>query len=291
MLRLENLCLGTAQFGIPYGVANSTGRVSDDEIYKILKLARACGVTRIDTAAGYGESERNLGAIGVESFDVVTKLSAPVTGAFNAGQWVHDAVGESLERLNISHLYGVLLHRPKDLLGINGISIYKALQSLKTKGIISKFGISIYDADEYKELRNFEFDIIQFPLNPLDARLLCSDLVGEFRLKKIELQARSIFLQGLLLQRKDERKPYFQKWNSVWERWSRALERQGVSPLDACLSFAGQFEDVSGVIVGVNGFNQFQEIVEGVKNAKPFDYEYLRVDEELINPVNWLKFI
>ena len=43
--------------------------------------------------------------------------------------------------------------------------------------------------------------------------------------------------------------------------------------------------------MGVNGFNQFQEIVEGVKNAKPFDYEYLRVDEELINPVNWLKFI
>ena len=64
---VSRLAIGTAQFGMSYGIANSVGQVSLKEVSKILALARKEGVDTLDTAIAYGESERVLGQIGVDS--------------------------------------------------------------------------------------------------------------------------------------------------------------------------------------------------------------------------------
>ena len=68
------LALGTVQFGVPYGVANSTGQVPESEGSSILSYARTLGIDTLDTAIAYGESERRLGSIGVAGWNVITKL-------------------------------------------------------------------------------------------------------------------------------------------------------------------------------------------------------------------------
>ena len=51
------LALGTVQFGIDYGIANTKGQVQIEEVQSILNYAKKNGVNILDTASGYGDSE------------------------------------------------------------------------------------------------------------------------------------------------------------------------------------------------------------------------------------------
>ena len=55
------LTLGTVQFGLDYGVSNDTGKVSDKEVHAILTTAISHGITTLDCAAAYGNSEQLIG--------------------------------------------------------------------------------------------------------------------------------------------------------------------------------------------------------------------------------------
>ena len=68
------LTLGTAQFGLDYGVANTIGQVDKDETIKILTFAKQEGINTLDTAIGYGDSEKRLGQAGIDSWNIITKL-------------------------------------------------------------------------------------------------------------------------------------------------------------------------------------------------------------------------
>ena len=70
----NRLALGTDQFGLNYGIANQQGQVSHEETEKILDLARVNGMNTLDTAIAYGGSEQRLGDIGVQDWQIVTKL-------------------------------------------------------------------------------------------------------------------------------------------------------------------------------------------------------------------------
>ena len=50
------LALGTAQFGLPYGINNQYGIPKDDELYKIFLLAKQFGISVLDSAQAYGNA-------------------------------------------------------------------------------------------------------------------------------------------------------------------------------------------------------------------------------------------
>ena len=94
----------------------------------------------------------------------------------------------------------ILFHRAKDLFTKRGVTIYKILRHLKKNKKISKIGVSIYDLKEIKKiLKKYKIDVLQIPFNVLDQRLLNSNFLGLLKRRKIEIHARSIFLQGLTL--------------------------------------------------------------------------------------------
>ena len=70
------LALGTAQFGLEYGIANQAGPVPLDEVKNIIRHAALRGIDTLDTAIAYGESESALGKVGVNGWNVITKLPA-----------------------------------------------------------------------------------------------------------------------------------------------------------------------------------------------------------------------
>ena len=130
---VTRLGLGTAQFGMRYGIANRTGQVGHDEGAAMLRYAGEVGIRLIDTAMAYGESEACLGQLGVSTIQVVTKLGNVPAGMSPAlvRDFVRKSVAGSLARLQIPRLYALLLHRPEQLSGPLSASLVQALLKLK----------------------------------------------------------------------------------------------------------------------------------------------------------------
>ena len=70
----NQLCLGTAQFGLNYGITNKLGKVNSEEVKKIINLANKNKINFIDTAQNYGEAENVLGReVVLKNFKIITK--------------------------------------------------------------------------------------------------------------------------------------------------------------------------------------------------------------------------
>lgn len=285
----SRLALGTVQFGQNYGIANQHGQITSDEAKAILEHARASGMNMLDTAIGYGDSETRLGEIGIQGWQVVSKLPAIPENCSDIPQWVMDAVNESMQRLKVKHLYGLLLHRPQHLLEKNGDKLYRALQQLKQDGLVEKIGISIYAPSELDALcGRFQFDLVQAPFNILDRRLIDTGWLTRLAELGTELHVRSVFLQGLLLMSSTARPKKFAPWDQLWFDWNSWLNINGLTSLQACLRYALSFPQISKVIVGVDSQQQLREILVASLGALPkISVELETNDLDLINPANW----
>ena len=124
---MNRIVLGTVQFGLDYGVANSQGKVSLTAATEILKCAYLAGINTLDTAIAYGNSEDCLGQIGVRDWKVISKLPDIPHETNDIQHWVKESLQGSLRRLQISQLYGLLLHLPQQLLTDKGQELYNTL--------------------------------------------------------------------------------------------------------------------------------------------------------------------
>ena len=284
-----NLGIGTAQFGSNYGIANTLGQVQIKEIKAILDHAASIGVNIIDTAIDYGESERALGCAGVQNWNVVTKLPTIPKLCKNKADWVIENVTNSLKRLNVNTLYGVLLHRPLEILEVSNYCVWETLTDLRRNGLINKIGYSIYSPNELFDLWNkFPPDIVQGPFNIIDRRIEQCGALDQMERNGIEFHARSVFLQGLLLLSNNERHSKFNRWNAFWKLWDVWLQKNNLTPLEACISFVSQNTKVTKTIVGVDCLDHLVQILKCV-DTRTCDapLELSSNDLDLINPYNW----
>ena len=124
----NKLSIGTAQLGNKYGITNTSGKVSFYEAKSILRDAYKKGVNSLDTAASYGESEYQLGKIGVKNWNISTKLPAIPKNCSNLEHWVNNIFQNSLNLLKLKKINTLLLHNPNDLLGNNSQNLYRIIQ-------------------------------------------------------------------------------------------------------------------------------------------------------------------
>jgi len=141
-LQLSALMLGTAQFGLPYGVANKKGQPSQREVCEILACAYEGGVNCLDTAAGYGESEQVIGKALVElgiadQMIVVTKVHplADDLSSVEADAIVEESVVRSLRYLRLESLPICFFHRQQN------VRYLDSLLKLKERGLIACIGL------------------------------------------------------------------------------------------------------------------------------------------------------
>lgn len=283
------LALGTVQFGLNYGVANTTGRITHDEAGSVLNLARQSGIDTLDTAIAYGDSETVLGALGVQSWKVITKLPAIPDDCNDVQAWAKEHVLGSIQRLGVGRVYGLLLHRPAQLLEDKGPELHAALQSLKAEGLTHKTGISVYGPAELESLfACYTFDLVQAPLNILDRGLVDSGWADRLKQAGVEVHTRSAFLQGLLLMPAHLRPAKFSRWAEVWKEWDRWLATTNLTPLQACLRYANALECIDRVVVGVDSVGQLNQIIAAATGELPsLPMFKLLQDDRLINPVSW----
>lgn len=285
----SRLGLGTAQFGLNYGVANKTGRVGPSQARAMLSLARDYGIDTVDTALAYGDSEDCLGELGVRDMKVISKLPAVPRACSDVEGWVRDSVSASLGRLRIDRLYGLLLHRPLELLGARAEALWQGLNAVKNQGDVGKIGVSVYGPNDLDSLvSTYDFDLIQAPLNVFDRRLVRSGWLSRLHERGVEVHVRSAFLQGLLLMSAEQRPREFARWQVLWSAWDAWLQDMRLTPLQACLGFVLAHQQAERVIIGADSSRQLGELLVSIPTVPPMPPQELSCeDPELIDPSRW----
>ena len=285
----HKLALGTAQFGLKYGLANMADKVPGDMVEQLLKIASAFNITMLDTAIAYGDSEQVLGLYNLAKFEVVSKLPAVPSNCLNVEEWVLEQTMSSLKRLKTDKLNDLLLHRPAQLLGTNGEKIYKSILKLKEQGMVEQIGVSVYGPDELSELiKRFDFDVIQAPMNIFDRRMENTGMLKQLKKAGVAIHVRSAFLQGLLLMPSEKTPVYFTPWTPLIKHYHQWLNQQSLSPLQACLSYLNQHGDIDKIIVGVDDIWQLKQIIAAIDTPITDIPDFLQSEDEgLINPSRW----
>ena len=288
---MSRLALGTVQFGLPYGVANRAGQVTRSEAKAMLKLAAMKNIDTLDTAISYGDSETCLGELGARDFKVVTKLPAVPNDCEDVSAWVTQQVNASLARMNVTSVYGLLLHRSAQLLDANGTELYRALQVLKDSGQVQKLGVSIYSPSELDVLiPQHHFDLVQAPFNLVDQRLYRSGWMQRLKDQGVEVHTRSVFLQGLLLMTQADIPGKFSPWNELWNSLHRWLANHDISAVEACLAFPLSYHEIDRVVVGADNVSQLNQIIDATSGKAINDLPDIESkDENLIDPAHWTK--
>jgi aryl-alcohol dehydrogenase-like predicted oxidoreductase len=289
------LGLGSAQFGMDYGVTNTRGRVSANEVGRILGLAGAAGIDTIDTASLYGDAEAVLGSalIGRPAFRLVTKtpkLDSPGPGVTFADR-VETTFDNSCRKLGVSRVHGLLFHRASDLLSAEGPAAWARAESLKSAGRIARIGVSIADIDSGMHVaRRYPIEIAQLPVNILDQRALKSGFADDLRSRDVELHARSPFLQGVLAAPIDSLPAFLGAARRHLERLAAALAVQGMSLMEGALRFVLGLSAVDRVIVGVTSAGEIERLI-GIASASTtvdFDFAAWSFDDpNVIDPPKW----
>lgn len=286
---MNRLALGTVQFGLPYGIANQEGQVTRAAAKEMLQLARTHGIDTLDTAIAYGDSEACLGEIGTQGFNLVTKLPAIPEQCLDVSTWARAQIAASLNRLGVNEVDGLLLHRPSQLLGSDGETLFRTMSELKEAGTVKKIGISIYSPVELDALiSQYRFDLVQAPFSLVDRRLLDSGWLHRLKQEGVEIHTRSAFLQGLLLMPLTSIPAKFAPWAQQLDTWHRWLSSNVVTAAQACLAYPLSFSEVDRVVIGADSVAQLGQTIEAA--SREFSGVLPDIsceDENLINPANW----
>jgi len=284
------LVLGTAQFGLDYGVSNTTGKTPPEEALRMINFARVNRIDTLDTAISYGESERLLGEIGVKDFKIITKLPgyAPDYGPVEA--WVTKQVEASLRRLRTDRIHGLLFHRSECVHGPYGSDLINSMDKLKNDGLVKHIGLSVYSPSELDNLTSdAASDIINIPYNVIDRRFESSGCLSRIAGQGSEVYVRSVFLQGLLLMSGKELPTKFESWEKKWESWELMLREFGTTAKEVCLSLPLRNAEITKVIVGAESLKQLEQLVAISREPlieESFDF-MVDDEEDLVNPSKW----
>lgn len=286
--------LGAVQFGLNYGISNYQGKTLPSEVGSILVAAQELGVRVIDTASLYGESEEVLGRCMPQGalFDIVTKT--PQFGKSELceadAQHLQDVFETSLAKLGYASVYGLLIHKADDLLVPGGSLLMDRLVQLKQAGLVNKIGVSVYTERQIDDvLARFSVDLVQLPVSILDQRLINSGHLQKLKQAGVEIHARSVFLQGLLLMRPDEVPAYFDSVRGELAVYHQFIASRGLTPVQAALGFVTAIDEIDCVICGVNSRQQLEEICMAADTPVGIaDFANFSVtDESIVNPARW----
>ena len=278
----SRLVIGSANFTKKYG-ADSI-KINHKEKKKILNLAQKNGIYKIDTAKSY-LVDKNI-------FKNIDKKFRFFTKVIPDSRWIsleycQKQLEDHFKIFNNHKVETLLFHDIKPLLIKNGSEIFKNLELLKKKKYFQKIGLSIYNTNYLdKIVSNYNFDVIQCPYNILDKRILTTGWFEKLKGLGIEIHIRSIFLQGLLVNKNVYNKNYFKNWKNFFFEWFKNLENNNITPIDYCLSDLLNY-DFDKIIIGINNSKNLKEIINFKTIDKNKMINFKISDTKLIDPRNW----
>ncbi len=270
----NKLVLGGAQFGYNYVSKKSNLYKKKDEIIKIFSLGKKYGINKIDTAQCYGRSEENIGCFKKrlsKNIFLITKLDLTNydKSQENLENFIIKQVFLSLKKLRSKSIDILMIHNFYDLKKY-GSNLTTILQKLKKLDLVKELGVSIYTPKEL--IYSAKFPIIkniQIPFNIIDTRWNKKTIINLIKKKRIKIFARSIFLKGILINRKKSQfkdkkilKKIYMKLNEYSNKFNRT------NRIDVCLSFANSFNWIKYLVIGFNSKKEFGEILNNFNKPR-----------------------
>ncbi len=299
--KFPEICLGTAQFGLDYGLTNKYGKIKKTQVKDILKSALDSHIKFLDTAQAYGEAEKIIGQnlTNKSDFKIISKINTNINyeNSKNFVEILENHLDSTLRNLSMNHLYGLLIHDVGTLRNSSYSLIKEWLISLKDRNIVRNIGISIYEKCDLDSVDLDKLDIIQLPLSIYDQRLLNDGTIKSLKKSGFKIFARSIFLQGLILQNHKFWPPFLStKFKSHHKSFEQYVEDNDLTKLQASLSLFGICEDIDAFLVGITSKKELLEIHNDWEQIKkdimkfdiPYDlYSWDNIND--VDPRKWIK--
>ena len=255
---MKKLIVGTAQLVKNYGITNYNKKKNKKNFFEFLEFCVENSLYSFDAAFNYG-SEKVIGEFikknNVKNFKVSTKI--PSLKFLKSNQKI-DFIDRKIDLSinNLSYLDTVYFHDENDL------NFFKSNQSqiinLFKKYKIKKLGFSIYSKHVLKSLiKNKNIDSIQLPLNIVN-KDFC-----KIKTKK-NIVARSIFLQGLLINSK------IKSQNSILKNFNKKIfklsNEKKIDLYSLCLNYVLQNDGINKIVIGFDDIAQLKKILKFKKS-------------------------
>lgn len=280
---MSRLVVGTAQWGLDYGITNRAGQLTDSTVQGLVRAMQDLGIHHLDTAASYGNAEERIAQLAPRSLRVQTKIS----GTHSEPSTVEEKITASLTTLKRDQLDCVLIHDWFALSGQERRSVVDQMELAQAQGLTLHIGVSVYSPDELISARQlFSNDFTaQIPVNALDHRFVHEH--GNF--PSVAYQARSIFLQGLLLERLDTPNQHRDLL-----KFDEICRTETLTPLQASLLFISQQNWLESIIIAPTSVEQLQDIHSALAQAHALAHSSLvdfssceSMDAHLLDPRTW----
>jgi aryl-alcohol dehydrogenase-like predicted oxidoreductase len=265
------MSLGTAQLGMNYGIANQEGKPGRLKSFAILDAALDAGITALDTARAYGDSEEVLGAFfdrnpkSKEKLFITTKLSSglpPGSPASKIEKKLVQSVETSLSNLGCAKVNCLLLHNAADLRD-HGTVVSRTLGRMVDEGMADMAGVSVmYHPEEVELLLKTDvYQAVQLPMSILDQRFLKAGVLDRLRERGIRIFVRSVFFQGLLFLDPeniddpdliDSALPHIKTLR-------RLCEKAGMSMVQLAIAFLRDLPGITSMVLGADNPKQVIE--------------------------------
>lgn len=302
---ISALTLGTVQFGLDYGIANEQGKPTYENCRDILSCAVQGGVTCLDTAAAYGNSEEILGKaiheLGVaDEVTIVSKVPPhPQKNPTAAVMDEHCAatIEKSLKNLKIDCLPICLFHSESDS------QYLPSLAKCIDRGLVKHVGVSTSNPQPTLDVINSQIaSAVQIPLNFMDKRFTRQGVLRAAEQKNVAVFTRSVYLQGLAvmdLQKIETRRgivPDLDEVISIRREVDKVAAANNISIVELAMRYVLGMQGVTSVLCGVDNVAQMQENIDlfskGALDSDLMSEIYdLSGDlgDDVLNPVNWNK--
>lgn len=291
------LILGTVQLGLEYGIANTSGRPSQQQACEIVSAAYCHGVALYDTAQAYGESEKVLGAalraVSISNPKIISKLS-PSLSEQSCETMLKD-VSRSLKLLDIPTLHCLMLHREEHLPLLDG-EVGASLQSLVDAGVVNRIGVSVYTVDSaLAALDSPLVSVLQLPASLFDRRFESAGVFAKAAELGKEIHIRSALLQGVLCMAPETLPPFLQVFSPYVMSLRTVCLEYEVSPAVAALAWVMNHYPHAYVLFGAETAAQVVEnaaAVQWLQNGAlmaRLDSILPPQNEQLLSPIHWSK--
>lgn len=295
------LCLGTVQQGMAYGINNPYGKPSRETSLQIFHEAVQKGITTFDTAQAYGDAEELLGEYlrtygNAKEIKVISKLQPNIldhqTDFYDVMR--RECEG-SLQRLGIQQLDGYLFHTPGYIRDSDAV---RALERLKEEKLVQNIGVSIYDIEDGDfAIRTGVVDYIQLPLSVFDQRGLTSGFIKRAKGAGITIFTRSMFLQGLYFRQEDALPDKVKQAKPILHKFNKLLEHDQWNREEVLIEFVKMCDGIDYIVFGVDHVEQLlQDVSIFQKNSylpqEIYDQlrtEFREVSDSVIIPSLWAK--